>query len=91
MTRANFGGLLTDEAVCYLSNGEKLRQGRLNLPASEACSPRTLLTAVLATEGFPAGLTEDDVLGVAIVEDTVLVNFSANMADAIRTSRLNHP
>ena len=55
MTRANFGGLLTDEAVCYLSNGEKLRQGRLNLPASEACSPRALLTAVLATEGFPAG------------------------------------
>ena len=35
------------------------------------------------------GLTEDDVLGVAIVDDTVLVNFSAHMADAIRTSRLN--
>lgn len=89
MTRANFGGLLTDEAVCYLSNGEKLRQGRLNLPASEACSPRALLTAVLATEGFPARLTEDDVLGVAIADDTVLVNFSAHMADAIRASRLN--
>lgn len=89
MTRANFGGLLTDEAVCYLSNGTKLRQGRLNLPASEACSPRALLTAVLATEGFPAGLTEDDVLGVAIADDTVLVNFSAHMADAIRASRLN--
>ncbi|HCE14866.1 MAG TPA: hypothetical protein DEQ37_06745, partial [Clostridiales bacterium] len=89
MTRANFGGLLTDEAVCYLSNGEKLRQGRLNLPASEACSPRALLTAVLATEGFPAGLAEDDVLGVAIVDDTVLVNFSAHMADAIRASKLN--
>lgn len=89
MTRANFGGLLTDEAVCYLSNGEKLRQERLNLPASEACSPRALLTAVLATEGFPEGLTEDDVLGVAIVDDTVLVNFSAHMADAIRASRLN--
>ncbi len=89
MTRANFGGLLTDEAVCYLSNGTKLRQGRLNLPASEACSPRTLLTAVLATEGFPARLTEDDVLGVAIVDDTVLVNFSAHMADAIRASKLN--
>ena len=89
MTRANFGGLLTDEAVCYLSNGTKLRQGRLNLPASEACSPRALLTAVLATEGFPARLTEDDVLGVAIADDTVLVNFSAHMADAIRASKLN--
>ena len=35
------------------------------------------------------GLTEDDVLGVAIADDTVLVNFSAHMADAIRASKLN--
>ena len=51
--------------------------------------PGGMMTPVLATEGFPAGLTEDDVLGVAIADDTVLVNFSAHMADAIRASKLN--
>ena len=89
MTRANFAGLLTDEAVCYLPNGTKLRQGMLNLPAADACSPRTLLGAVMATEGFPAGLTEADLLGTAISGDTMLVDFSARMADAIADSGLN--
>lgn len=89
MTRANFAGLLTDEAVCYLPDGAKLRKGMLNLPVSDASSPRALLAAVMATDGFPEGLTEADVLGVAIVKDTVLVNFSAQMAEAIRESGLS--
>lgn len=89
MTRANFAALLTDEAVCYAPDGQRLRRGMLNLAAQDALSPRKLLSAVLATDGFPAGLTEADILGTAVMGDTMLVNFSQRMADAIRGSELD--
>lgn len=89
MTRANFAALLTDEAVCYVPYGQRLRRAMLNLAAEDAFSPRKLLSAVLTTDGFPAGLTEADVLGTAIEGDTMLVNFSAHMAEAIRGSGLD--
>lgn len=100
MRRSDFAGFAKAQTTLYLPRGSRLETVIRRLPDDEAYSPRTLLNALFAgpTEAekaaglgrlMPEGLSDADILGISVAEDTLLVSFSARAAERIRGSELD--
>lgn len=90
MSRADFSHALMRQATVFVPAGRGVSPKLLALPYRSAGNPRTLLLS-LASPGvgaLPEGLTDADILGLAVEGDTLLVNLSARYADIIRMSEL---
>ena len=98
--RADFASAIRAQATIYLPRGDRLTAVTRRLPDDDAYHPRTLLGALLAgptadeqaaglSPLLPGGLSDADILGIAVDGDTLLVNFSARAAERIRESDLD--
>lgn len=96
MLRSQFSSYIQDQATLYFSTGNKLLEARRALPTGSSQDPRALLLALM--EGptqqeldagyepvLPEGLSREDILGLSLEGDTLLVNLSARCGQAIRT------
>ena len=91
MTRQQFAHALMGQTAIYVPAGNGLTTLALALPYRSVSSPRALLLA-MASPGIaalPAGLTDADILGLALAGDTLLMNLSARYAEVIRTSDMD--
>lgn len=84
MTRADFAHTLVEPTMVCVPANDALSARLLALPYRSASSPRALLLALADFSAAP--LTDADILGIAIQDGTLLVNFSDRYADLIRTS-----
>lgn len=100
MRRADFANAIRAQATIYLPQEGHLIAVTRRLPDDDAYHPRTLLGALMAgptdaeaAEGvtplMPEGLSDADVLGIAVDGDTLLVNLSVRAAERIRESDLD--
>lgn len=89
MTRSDFAALETDPVVAWVAEEGRLRRMTLNLPSTVSREPSELLSALLATATFPEGLSGEELLGMALAEDTLLVNLSKQAAEKISQSTLD--
>lgn len=71
--------------VCFAGDG-KLVAMSLSMPYRSASSPRAVLLRMAQAGALPDGLTDADILGLAIAEDTLLINLSGRYGDVIRDS-----
>ena len=83
MNRQHFAHALMALATVYVPQGHQLTARKLSMPYRSASSPRAVL---LTLDALPEGLTDADILGLAIKDDTLLVNFSTRYADVLRQS-----
>lgn len=94
--RQQFAAYPQDQVTLCFSSGNRLKEVLRALPHDQAQNPRALMLALM--EGptqqeldagyepvLPEGLTESDILGIALEGDTLLVNLSAHCAELIRT------
>lgn len=92
-TRADYAGYLRARSTVYHADGDRLVRHAASLPYRSGRSPRELLLALAnAPEDsavLPAGLTDADILGLAVTGDTLLINLSDRYADAIRHSGMD--
>ncbi|MBQ7137923.1 MAG: GerMN domain-containing protein [Clostridia bacterium] len=88
MNRSTFAHALMGQTTVYVPAAHGLAARTLSLPYRSAANPRTLLLALASPKvgALPAGLTDADILGLALQDDTLLVNLSARYAEVIRTS-----
>ena len=86
--------LMTQSGIC-LASGQYLTRLNRTMPTAEAVSPRALLMHLMngptqeerdagIQSVLPEGLSPQDVLGVAIDGDTLILNLSLRFADKIR-------
>lgn len=96
MLRQQFTSYLQNQVTLYFASGSKLKTVQRAVPYDSSCDPRALLTALMAGPTqqeqaagcdpvLPQGLTEEDVLGLSLQGDTLLINLSAHCAGVIRT------
>ena len=85
-TRADFAPMLMEQTVIYAPSEGRLRPMARALPYRSACNPRTLLLTLSEQGVIPMGLTDADVLGLSILDGTLLVNFSQRYAQIIQAS-----
>lgn len=89
-TRQNYAGYLRELTTTYCPEDGRIASRPLSLPYREARSPRSLLLRMADAQSgsavLPAGLTDADVLGLAITGDTLLIHLSSRYADVIRLS-----
>lgn len=94
-TRREDATLLMKQTTLYFASGDRLTPVLRAMRPEDASSPRALLNLLLAGPTqreadagveplFPEGLSDADILGVAIEDDTLLVNLSARAAAMIR-------
>lgn len=90
-TRTAFAHALMDQATVCIPSQDKLAARALSLPYRHAVSPRALLLAMAAADvaALPANLTDADILGLAVEDGTLLVNFSDRYAEVIRVSDMD--
>lgn len=88
MSRAAFQHALMGQATVYVPHGNGVTPRLLALPYRSATNPRTLLLTMAssAVGALPEGLTDADILGLSVQEQTLLVNLSTRYAEVIRTS-----
>lgn len=91
MRRRDFSGFLLEECVLYFANGKgKLEKTYRPIPYYEAASARALVEQLMAgpqpydsrtnlSAVLPAGLRSADLLGVGYEDQTLLLNFSAQL------------
>ncbi len=83
--RADYVPALMAQQMVYLPGENGLTAVTAAVPYREATSPRAMLL-YLAERALPAGLTDADILGLAIDGDTLTIHLSARYADIIRVS-----
>lgn len=88
MTRQSFAHTLRDQATVYVPDGDALSARVIALPFRSVPNPRALLLAMAEAPlaVLPTGLTDADILGLSVENDTLLVHFSARYAEQIRQS-----
>lgn len=93
MTRADLAGVVADMCTVYfpVASGDYLRAVSRSIPQRHKTQPRALIRELMnpPTNGslgpaLPEGTTDADVLGIQIVGDTALINFSTAFAEACR-------
>lgn len=91
MTRQDFSHTLVEPLTVYVPDSQRLSPRMLPLPFRAASSPRTLLLAMAnpAVGSLAEGLTDSDILGIAVEEGTLLVNFSDRYGEVIRYSGMD--
>lgn len=82
-TRQAFVHALRRQAEVYIPSGGKLERKVLSLPYRQASSPRALLLAMSAEGAIPPGLTDADILGLAVQNGTLLINLSQRYGDVL--------
>lgn len=82
-TRRDYSGFLMAQTAVYQPDGQLLTPGVAVLPYRSAHSPRSLLTALSAAGTLPQGLTDADILGLAVRDGTLLIHLSARYQAAI--------
>ena len=89
--RADFAHALMGQATLYVPGGNALAPRVTALPYRSAANPRSLLLLMASPDvaAIPAGLTDADVLGLAVEDGTLLVNFSARYAEVICQSEMD--
>lgn len=89
-TRQDYSGYLRAQSPVYHADGDLLSVHHASLPYRSGRSPRELLLSLARAEGDCAvlaeGLSDADILGLSVADDTLLINLSARYADAIRHS-----
>lgn len=92
-TRQDYAGFLRTQAAVYHEADGRLDAHAVSLPYRSGRSPRALLLALAdSADGctvLPAGLTDADILGLAVSGDTLLINLSARYAGLIRESPMD--
>lgn len=94
--RQQFAPYLMEQVTLYFSSGDKLKEVRRAMPYHQAQDPQALLlelmegpTQLELDAGYapvlPAGMTQADILGIALEGDTLLVNLSAHCAELLRS------
>ncbi|MGN0780042.1 MAG: GerMN domain-containing protein [Aristaeellaceae bacterium] len=97
MLRAHFDAYLMRQVTLYMGTGSQLQAVTRSLHHAQADSLLKLVEQLMLgpTEAelaqglsatLSAGLTEEDVLGLGIENDTLLINLSPAFADALRQS-----
>ena len=100
MRRADFAAYIQAQTTLYLPQVDHLVAVTRRLPDDDAYHPRALLGALMAgptaaeqamgiTPLLPEGLSDADILGIAVDSDTLLLNLSARAAERIRESDLD--
>ena len=86
MNRQHFAHALMGQATVYIPEGRQLVPRMLSLPYRIVTNPRAVLLTMAspAVGSLPAGLTDADILGLAIQGDTLLVNLSVRYGDVLR-------
>lgn len=91
--RQDYAAYLTAQTTIYGAGAGRLVPLAAALPYRTARDPRTLLLALAALPEeqavLPAGLTDADILGLAIQGDTLLINLSERFAAVIRGSSMD--
>lgn len=89
MTRQDFAHALVEPTAVYIPAGGNLSARMLSLPYRAASNPRTLLLTMAdpSVAALAEGLTDADILGMAVQDGTLLLNFSERYADVIRASQ----
>lgn len=85
-TRAGYAHALMTQATLYQPDGIQLAHRSIALPYRHADNPRALLLHASALGAIPQGLTDADILGLAVRDGVILVNFSARYGEVIRQS-----
>lgn len=94
--RSQFTAYMQDQATLYFSSGSKLKEIQRAMPTGSSQNLRSLLLSLMAgptqqelNAGYepvlPEGMTDADILGLALEGDTLLVNLSAACGELIRT------
>ncbi len=100
MRREHFADYVRQPAALYLPRNGALQAAMRAMPDESAFHPRAVLLALLsgptpaeAAQGYaavlPPGLSDADILGIAIEGDALLVNLSDRFALAIRDSGMD--
>lgn len=95
LRRTDFASFLMTQIRIHMASGQYLKQVVRAMPTAEAVSPRALLMHLMngptqeekdagVQSVLPDGLAPQDVLGVAIRDDTLILNLSLRFADKIR-------
>lgn len=96
MLRQQFAPYLMDQVTLCFSSGSKLKEVTRALPFQQTHSLRALLIELMKGPtrqeldmGYepvlPDGLDEEDILGLSLEGDTLLINLSGRCAELIRT------
>lgn len=92
-SRQDYLPWLMSPTTLYVRQDDRLAARRMALPCRSAASPRQLLLTLGAFAGdeavLPSGLTDADILGLAVHGDTLLIHLSARYAELIRTSGMD--
>lgn len=98
--RSHYAAALMEQVTIYLSSGSMLKAARRTVRCDEAEDPRTLLRLLMAgpteaeraaglTAPLPDGLAEEDVLGIGMRGDTLLLNLSERFGQAVEKQTVN--
>lgn len=91
--RQDYAAYLTAPATLWGAQGGRLTPVTAALPYRTARDPRTLLLALAGLPAeqavLPPGLTDADILGLAIQGDTLLINLSERFGGVIRQSGMD--
>ena len=94
MNRSQLTQCLVSRKIIYLTDGQTLIPVSRALSRKESSAPRSLFTLLMngatdqekvdgITETLPPGLTEDNVLGIALVDNRLLINLDESFAQEI--------
>lgn len=95
MQRSHFQGYFMGQATVFFSRGQQLSAVTRAMPDDDVLSPRELLLQLMAgptqdeldmgiEPALPEELTTEDVLGLMLEGDTLLVNLSGRFAQLVR-------
>lgn len=93
--RQQFAPYLMEQTTLYFTDGDHLKAVQRAVPYRESLNPRHLLALLMAgptqdeLDGglfpvLPIGLTEEDILGVALMDGTLILNLSGRCAELLR-------
>lgn len=90
-SRQDFTHTIRVQSAIYLPQDGFLTRRSFALPAQTAASPRALLLLMAdpAVGVLPDGLTDADILGLSVLNDTLLINLSDRYAEVIRSSSMD--
>lgn len=100
MLRQHFDAYVMDQVTLYFAQEDHLHAVQRSVPHTEGYSLRTRLNALFAgptaaeealgyAPTLPLGLSDSDILGFALVDDTLLVNLSARFTQIISQQEMN--
>lgn len=89
MTRDMFTALLTDPVTSWDRREDALVRVTLNLPADSAWRMDVLLSTIFQRMGVSSRMEAVEFAGIAMQDDTMLVNFTTDVAQRIQASGVN--